>query len=122
MPGKIKIFEDYKKKRKDRLDKAEASKGLKATVKNLEKPNREIDSPTTFRADSPIIKMAKDENNPVFNFPTEAAWNAKQQELPINRRFDGTYKDAKTAYIRDWAENKSKDNEGDTNEFTFTRA
>ena len=83
---------------------------------------REIDTPTTFRADSVLMKLAKDENNPVFNFPTEAAWNAEQQQLPINRRFDGTYKDAKTAYIRTKMAKQSKDNEGDTNEFTFTRA
>tara|TARA_B100000035_G_scaffold293955_1_gene283808 strand:- start:189 stop:578 length:390 start_codon:yes stop_codon:yes gene_type:complete len=96
--GKVKIFEDYKKKRKDRLDKAEASKGLKATFKQLKKPNREIDSPTTFRDDSPLMKMAG--GSPLFNFPGKAAWTADQQSKPVNKRFDGTYEDAKRADIR----------------------
>ena len=96
--GKVKIFEDYKKKRKDRLDKAEASKGLKATFKQLKKPNREIDSPTTFRDDSPLMKMAG--GSPLFNFPGKAAWTADQQSKPVNKRFDGTYEDAKREDIR----------------------
>ena len=104
--GKVKIFEDYKKKRKDRLDKAEANQGLKATLENniklsskpLERPNREIDSPTTFRDDSPLMKMAS--GSPLFNFPGKAAWTADQQSKPVNKRFDGTYEDAKRENIR----------------------
>jgi len=65
---------------------------------------REIDSPTTFREDSPLMKMAKDSGSPLFNFPGKAAWTADQQNKPVNKRFDGSYQDAKRAYIRDQSE------------------
>ena len=124
MPGKIKIFEDYKKKRKDRLDKAEASKGLKATFKTLERPNREIDTPTTFRADSTLMKMASE--SPLFNFPGKAAWTADQQSKAVNKRSKLSYEEAKKAYIRDKSE-KSRQNRivetgNSSAEETFTKA
>ena len=59
---------------------------------------REIDSPTTFREDSPLMKMAS--GSPLFNFPGKAAWTADQQSKPVNKRFDGTYEDAKREDIR----------------------
>ena len=87
---------------------------------------REIDSPTTFREDSPLMKMAKDSGSPLFNFPGKAAWTADQQSKPVNKRFDGTYEEAERAYIRNKSE-KSRQNRiaetgNSSDEETFTKA
>ena len=85
---------------------------------------REIDSPTTFREDSPLMKMAS--GSPLFNFPGKAAWTADQQSKPVNKRFDGTYEDAKREDIRKKSkasmEKRIAETGNSSDEETFTKA
>lgn len=136
--GKIKIFEDYKKKRKARLNSSGYKPVGAATdemgnttntvdyskaMKEPTRPNREIDSPTTFRDDSPLMKMAS--GSPLFNFPGKAAWTADQQSKAVNKRSSLTYEEAKRAYIRDKSEqsrqNRIAESGNSSAEETFTK-
>lgn len=138
--GKVKIFEDYKKKRSDRRERSvkpfgaakqpnfdntfKQSKNSLAEPKEPTRPNREIDSPTTFRDDSPLMKMAS--GSPLLNFPGKAAWTADQQSKAVNKRSKLSYEEAKRAYIRNKSE-KSRQNRivetgNSSAEETFTKA
>ena len=64
-------------------------------------PLKKLDSPTTFREDSPMMKMAKDGSNPLFKMDSGLYKNGKEKD-DFNYESDmGKYNPTITAYEGD---------------------